>query len=150
MILLKIDNIDFSNAVNERNYSVNHSDIYKEWIDINQRTHRETLRRQISGNVQLVFTAENIEGFATQTGSLIATQGGAVLAAQASKEGVFSDWAAIATAGGPHSMFIYVESLDDVVELDGFISYTARAIRMNKDLDNAVGIIVVDCEILEK
>jgi hypothetical protein len=44
--LLEIDNINFSNAVNRRNYAVNHSDIYREWTDINQRKHREVIRRQ--------------------------------------------------------------------------------------------------------
>jgi hypothetical protein len=149
--LLEIDNINFSNAVNRRNYAVNHSDIYREWTDINQRKHREVIRRQIQGTMQLIFHVDTVGGFTTQSGQIMTTQDNALLTVQDSVEGTWKDWLLVTTGGTVyHSIKVYVESLDDYITLDGFISYTARAIRMNEDCDEAVGIIVVDCEIVER
>lgn len=148
--LLEIDGVDFSKAVNRREYNINHSDIYKEWTDINLRKHREIIRREIGGDLQLTFLSDSAEGFITHSGELITTQNDSVITTHDGGEGTWDDWYAMAQRKGAHTINIFVSSLNEIVSLNGFIDYTARAIRMNEANEEKVGIIVVDCKVTEQ
>lgn len=119
--LLTIDGTDFTGWVNRRKFHVNHRDIYKEWEDINLRKHRDVVRREINGSAQLTFVSEDD----------------------------YAAWAALAN-GTYHDMDVYVESLNRVETIRGFLSYTARTVRATTAFDEIVAIIVVECEIVER
>lgn len=119
--LLTIDGTDFTGWVNRRKFRVNHRDIYKEWEDINLRKHRDVVRREINGSAQLTFVSEDD----------------------------YAAWAALAPETY-HDMDVYVESLNRVETIRGFLSYTARTVRATTAFDEIVAIIVVECEITER
>ena len=58
MVLLKINNVDFTDRVNQRSYNVQKQDEYETWTDGNWITHHETVRTRVSGSIDLTFLTE--------------------------------------------------------------------------------------------
>lgn len=57
--MIKINNIDFTDCVQESTYAVDQKDVFTKWTDANGRDHRNVTRRRISGSFDLVF----VEGY---------------------------------------------------------------------------------------
>ena len=55
--LFYVDDVDFSDAVNTRDYKVNWEDEVETWTDANRKTHGTVIRKRISGTLQLLFTS---------------------------------------------------------------------------------------------
>lgn len=59
MVLLKINNVDFTdNVIHQKGYSVLSQDIYTRWTDGNHIEHREVSRQRVSGSFNMVFRSE--------------------------------------------------------------------------------------------
>lgn len=58
MVLLKINNVDFTDRVLQKSYDVQKQDEYESWTDGNWITHREITRTRVSGSMNLTFLSE--------------------------------------------------------------------------------------------
>lgn len=58
MVLFKVNNVDFTEYVIQKSYSVQEADVYTSWTDGNWITHRVISRQQISGSFNMTFTTE--------------------------------------------------------------------------------------------
>lgn len=58
MVLLKINNVDFTARVNEKSYTVQKQDVYSSWTDGNWTDHRVIARTRVSGQFTMTFPTE--------------------------------------------------------------------------------------------
>ena len=53
--LFYIDDVDFSDYVDTKKYSVNREDVIETWTDANKVVHGTVVRQKVKGNITLVF-----------------------------------------------------------------------------------------------
>lgn len=62
--MFKINGVDYSDFVVAESYQVQSNDIYKSWIDANEKEHRCVTRTRVSGSFKMFFNnAENYSAF---------------------------------------------------------------------------------------
>lgn len=64
MVLLEINNIDFTRFVVEKTYMMNRKNIFETWVDGNKRRHRAIGRSQVTGSFTMTFpNSEDYDNF---------------------------------------------------------------------------------------
>lgn len=101
---------DYTDAIERASYSVNRSDVYKEWTDANGTVHRDVTRTRIKGSFEIGFHRQKeLEDFITYM-------------RQAKKQGGF------------YPVMLYVNNEDELVSANVFLDMTAQ---VQRDVPNS-------------
>lgn len=127
--LFYVGNVDFSDYVNTRKYSINREDVIETWTDANKVVHSTVVRQKVQGNITLLFKN------ATQYNNFVS-----VLSSNKTVEGKYSI--------GVH---VNNEATTNLVErFDAFIEFEAKVVYTTDEYERQPALMQVECSITEE
>lgn len=125
-ILFVINNIDFTERINDLKYKMRRKEIYREWQDGNFTTHRARLRNVVQGDFVMTFYNE-------------------------ADYDAFNDAVNAATdAEGISTMTVFLDKEKINVTINGFIDYDTRIVWTSEAFGSLPAVAEVAVSIIER